>query len=219
VRRSDTQSNGPRKSHFATLIGTGDVIPASQKRKTLTSLGTPNAALAPVEAAPDSAPRSTKVQPPITPGAAGLFDASSSPTKGPTSTSAVVARAKLNSITLGEVAQFRSWSAQRWGVAFAVVAGLGIVVGLIASASSDSSSEARQQPAAGLTPISAPVSAVLPGAEPMAAADDRPRGEPSPRAATEPGNNAPVSAPKELRAAPKAVAPAKPASMTKDYGI
>jgi len=215
VRSADAQPNGPYKSHFATLIGTGEVVPASHKRKTLTSLGTPHSALAPLEAAPASTPRaSTLPPPPAWP--AGVSEPSR-PSLPPASTSAVVARATLNSIALGEVAQFRSWSPRRWGIALAIVVGLGIVVGLIASASGDSAPEAKQKPAPGLAPIPAP--AALPVPEPMATAEDHARTEPAPRAATEPGSSSSVSAPKELRTVPKAAAPAKPASATKDYGI
>jgi len=216
-RSSDAQPNGPYKSHFATLIGTGEIVPASHKRKTLTSVGTPQSALAPVEDAPASATRSSKLPPALPTWAAGVSDAPSQPSLAPPSTSAVVARAALSSIALGEVPQFRSWSPRRWGIALAIVVGLGIVVGLLASASGDSAPEAKQKPASGAAAIPAAITAPP---EPLATAENHAGNESAPPAAAEPGNGARGSAPKELRTVPKAAAPAKPVSAsTKDYGI
>jgi len=129
----------------------------------------------------------------------------------------VVARATLNSIALGEVAQFRSWSPPRWGIALAIVVGLGVVVGLIASASGDNAPEAAQKPAPSLAPLPAPTALSAP--EPTVTAEDHARSEPAPRAATEPGTGAPAGTPKELRPAIKTSAPAKSVNATKDYGI
>lgn len=213
VRGPETQ----RKSHFATLIGAGDIAPASHKRKTLMSVGTPSSALTPLEAGPASAPRSSKLPPPMPTWPADSTHAPSSPAQP--AASAGITRATLNSIALGEVAQFRSWSPRRWLIALAVVVGLGVVVGLIASSSSDDAPVPQQTPAHGRAPIPAPAAPLVSTPEPATTSEDHAPSEPAARSAAEPGNGAPASNLREARPASKAAAPAKPASVTKDYGI
>ncbi len=54
ARDPESQRSVTHKSPFATLIGTGEIIPASHRRKTLTAVGTPFSALDPMEATADS---------------------------------------------------------------------------------------------------------------------------------------------------------------------
>lgn len=222
VRPPETQRNAVHKSHFATLIGTGEVVPASHKRKTLTGLGTPKAALAPSEPVPASAEPTSKL-PPALPVWGTVANAAPRSTPAPTSSSAIVVRRTLESISLSEVAQFRTWSARRSLIAAGVVAAVGLVIALVASLGSnddpkvDASSAQIQLPKPAVSPISAPApQAVAPAEDPASSA-------PASRSAAEPGSGAP-SAPKELlRPATKAAAattPVKPAPVnTKDYGI
>jgi len=203
------------KSPFATLIGIGEVVPASHRRKTLTSVGTPASATTRADAAAASAPPSSRLPPPLPLSTASAFNIPA--LAAPRS----LARATLNSIALGEVAQFRSWSPRRAWIALAAVAVVGIVIALIASSGSSDAPEAK--PVAAQQPIKIPTPMPPPPApEPVATAEDPLHSAPAPRSVTEPNGSAPRSAPKELRPVNKPAAlPSNvgSSSNTRDYGI
>jgi hypothetical protein len=135
-----------------------------------------------------------------------------------TSSSAVVARATLESIPLSEVAKFRGWSSRRSLIVVTLVTLLAAVVGLVAIQSGSETPESaakrgpNQAPAAALG--AAATTTAVP--EPAATSDDAAR--PTTPSATDPGNATPASPPKELRPASKASSPTRSAS-TRDYGI
>jgi len=214
--------NVPTKSPFATLLGMGERVPASHRRKTLTSLGTPLSALGPIEAVPASAAPSTDLLPPLP-----LVWPASLPTaptsQARTSSSAVVARATLESISLSaeEVATFRRWSSRRSLIALALLA-LASLVALIAIGGSGGAPDNPTTHAPNHVRDAAPGAVALraAAAEPAANSDDPARREPTPASATDPGNGAPSGNAKERGSAAKGASPTKPVSTnTKDYGI
>ncbi|MEI9940894.1 MAG: hypothetical protein WDO69_27065 [Pseudomonadota bacterium] len=224
ARVPESQRNVTHKSPFATLLGVGENVPASHRRKTLTSVGTPLSALDPTEAAPESAsaPSSSSKLPPPFPGwAASVSTDLAPPSQAPTSSSAVVARATLESVSLSaeEVATFRRWSTRRSLIAVGLLAVAGIVIAMIALGSSgeapDTAKNRLPTQAAALRAI-APATATP---QPAAISEDHARPAPAPPSAAGPSNGAPAANPKELHPASKAASPTKPASGPKDYGI
>ena len=213
---------GVHKSPFATLLGAGEHVPTSHRRKTLTSVGTPSSALDPFEAAPpSSSPRSSSLLPPLPVAAASTPAIAAPPSQARTSSSAVVARATLESIpSAEEVAKLRGWSARRsWIVLSLVVLGAGTVA-LVALQSGDeqpgSTANRGPNPAQVATPGANPTR--LGASEPAAPSADDARSAPTPASVAEPSNGSPAGSLKELHPASKPVSP-KPASNTKDYGI
>jgi hypothetical protein len=210
------------KSPFATLLGIGEIVPASHRRKTLTSVGTPFAVLDSAEAVPASAPRPS-APPSAAPPSAQLplppvWAPSVPSAPGPTLSSVVVARATLESIPLAdEVAKLRGWSSRRSLVVLALGA-LAAVIALIALGGSDETPDSAN-PGPKPTQINSPgaVSPRVAAPEPVVVSDERAR--PAPPSAADPSNGTPASSTKDLRPAVKAASPAKPASTTKDYGI
>jgi eukaryotic-like serine/threonine-protein kinase len=205
------------KSPFATLLGAGETVPASHRRKTLMSVGTPASALAP-NTTPEGAQRASQLPPTLPASESNVPTASAPPSFAPTSSSAVVARATLDSIPLSEVAKFRGWSSRRSLIVLTLVALLAAVVLLIAS---QSGGEA-QDSATNRGPEHAQTTAIAPKPvvpEPAAASEDEAHS--TPPSATDSSNSSPVSTPKELRPASKAASPTRSvsASGTKDYGI
>ena len=208
------------KSPFATLLGTGDIVPASHRRKTLMSAGTPSSALAP-EAAPESGQRPSKLPPPLPAWGASVSTVAAPLSQPPTSSSAVIARATLESIPLSDVAKFRGWSSRRSLIVLTLVTLLAAVIALIAIQSSGESPDAARNRSANQAQIAAP-GAIAPRtavSEPAAPSDDGAR--PTPPSATDPSNGTPASTPKEVRPPSKATSPTRSASGsgTKDYGI
>ncbi|HYQ41973.1 MAG TPA: hypothetical protein VER11_08395 [Polyangiaceae bacterium] len=219
-RDPESQRNVNPKSPFATLIGVGEHVPASHRRKTLTSLGTPAAAIAPSEAAPASAPPSSRLPPPLPTFAGAGLVAPSPASRGLISSSAVVARSRLESIPLSDVAKFRSWSPRHSLIALGVVAVVALAIALIASLSSVDTPEVK--PSNLKQTERAPIAAaapVLPTPEPTPVAEDQTRNAPAPRATAEPSNAVPANNPNALRPSSKGALPSKPVSNTKDYGI
>jgi len=221
VPPSARAAESPRtsKSPFATLLGTGEIVPASHRRKTLTSVGTPLAVLDPIDSAPVSTERLSKPPPPLPlwgKTLAGL--APPSPTI--TSSSAVVARARLESIPIAdEVAKLRGWSSRRSLIIVALLAIAGAVVLLIATRGSDDEREPSANPAANHALASTPIATATSVPEPTAPSDDHAASAPPPRSAKEPSSG-PASSPKEPRPAAKATSASKPTGGgTKDYGI
>jgi hypothetical protein len=206
-----------RKSPFATLIGTGEIVPVSHRRKTLTSVGTPFPALASIDAAPASAPSSSKLPPPLPLWGSTLTAFPPPPSQAPTSSSAVVARAALESIPLDDVAKFRSWSPRRSLLVLGIVALVMAAIALVASRSGSDSADESSTHGGRLpkVPSTAAAPAVATG-ERAAASEDHEPSAPATRSGTEPSTAAPASNPKELRPA-KAPSPSKP--VMKDYGI
>ena len=229
-----TESQRPvtHKSPFATLLGIGESVPASHRRKTLTSVGTPLAVLDSVEAVPASAPPSAQppsAQPPSAQPPSAQPPSAQLPLPpvwaprvpsalAPTLSSVVVARATLESIPLAdEVAKLRGWSSRRSLVALALGA-LAAVIALIVLVSSGET-PGSANPGANHTQLDlrAAVAPRVVVPEPAAVSDESAR--PAPPSATDPSNGTPASSTKDLRPAVKAASPAKPASSTKDYGI
>jgi hypothetical protein len=211
VHAPASQRSVAHKSPFATLLGTGDLVPASHRRQTLMSVGTPLSVLAPLEAAPESAPLS----PALPVWGASLSTAPAPASDARTSSSAVVARATLESIPLSEVAKFRG-SSRRTLIVLTLVALLGVVIAVVASQSSGEAADHNAQAQAAAPGVVAPKSAAP---EPEATPDEADR--PTLPSATDPNSSAPAITPKELRPAAKAPSPARAASSTgtKDYGI
>ena len=212
-----SQRNVPHKSPLATLIGTGEVVPASHRRKTLTSLGTPLAALDLVEASPASSgadPAST-LPPSLPVWALSVPAVSSSSRQARTSSSAVVARATLESIPLAEeLAKFRGSSSRRWLIALSLVALIAGVIALVAKSSEPPETGTKR----GLTQSRPPAPGVAAGtlaSEPRSTPADPTRLEPP--STGDSRNAVPPSNSKELR--PSKPAASKPTSSTKDYGI
>ena len=211
-----TQRNATHKSPFATLIGTGELVPASHRRKTLMSVGTPASVLDSADVAPASTERLSKLPPPLPVWPDGMPSAPSLSSQVPTSSSAVVARATLESIPIAEeVAKLRGSPSRRSLIALAVVTVIGIAIALVAGGSSN-------EVAVNSAPVHAqPPAPVLaqPAPQPAPAADEHDRSAPASHPASELSNGPPASTPKELRPAAKAASP-KPASAgIKDYGI
>ena len=206
------------KSPFATLLGAGEIVPTSQRRKTLNGLGTPLAVLDPIEPAPVSTERLSKPQPLPLWGKtlAGLAP----PAPKLTSSSAVVARATLESIPLAdEVAKLRGWSSRRSLIVVALLAIAGAALLLIATRGSDDEQPPAANPAANHALASTPIATATSEPEPAATADAHASSAPPSRSVREP-SSAPASSPKELRPAAKATTTSKPTSGgTKDYGI
>ena len=194
-----TESQRPvtHKSPFATLLGIGESVPASHRRKTLTSVGTPLAVLDSVEAVPASAPPSAQppsAQLPLPPVWAPRVPSALAPTLS----SVVVARATLESIPLAdEVAKLRGWSSRRSLVALALGA-LAAVIALIALVSSGETSGSANT-GANHTQLDLP-GAVRPRVavpEPAAVLDESAR--PAPPSATDPRNSTPARDRKSTR--------------------
>ena len=210
---AESQRPVMHKSPFATLLGTGEHVPASHRRKTLTSLGTPLAVLAPVEAAPESAPPSSQL-PPLPVWAPSIPAA-----RAATVSSVVLARATLDSIPLAdEVAKLRGGSSRRLLIPLALVAVLGVIA-LLALGSSGETPDAKTHSG----PNHAQLAATGAGAARIAApelatpSNDTPR--PAPASASDPSIGTPASSTKEFRPAVKAASPTRPATGMKDYGI
>jgi len=220
VRAPESHRNVNHKSPFATLLGAGESVPASHRRKTLTSVGTPLSALDPVEAVPESTQRPSKLPPPLPVWGAtpASFQAPPAPSQAPasqapTSSSVVVARATLESIPMAEeVAKLRGWSSRRSLVVVALLGAAGVIA-LIASQSSRDALDTSTIKAANQASAAAAMATRPADPEPAAPADNEARrAGPS---ASEPGA-APGASPKEPRPATR-TAPSKPS--TKDYGI
>jgi serine/threonine-protein kinase len=223
------------KSAFATLIGTGDAVPASHRRKTLTSVGTPSSVLDSTAATPDASSLSATPPaswlPPALPGWATSFPSAPAPSsQAPTSSSQVVARSTLESIPLSDVAKFRSWSPRRSLIAAGAAVLAVLVIALIASLGGDDAADAKKEAASPVAqpaaqPFARPAPAPAPAAEiavpevtPVKA--DRAPSAPMPHSVAEPSSVTPSSVtPKEPR--PIKVAPAnQPANGIKEhYGI
>jgi eukaryotic-like serine/threonine-protein kinase len=211
-----SERQAAHKSPFATLLGTGENVPASHRRKTLMSVGTPASALAP-EAAPESEQRPSKLPPALPVWETNLATVPARTSVTPAPSFAVVARATLDSIPLSEVAKFRGWSSRRSLIVLALVALLVAAVALVAS---QSGSEA-QDSGTNRGPEHAQAAAIAPRLatpEPAAASDEGTHA--TPPSATEPSTSVPATIPKELRPASKAPQ-SRPAAgtSTKDYGI
>jgi serine/threonine-protein kinase len=213
---------GIHKSPFATLLGAGENLPASQRRKTLTSVATPLSALDPFEAAaPSSSPPSSSLLPPLPVWAASMPAVPAPPSQGPTSSSAVVARATLESIPLAEeVAKLRGWSARRSLIVLTLLALVAGLVALVALQSGDEGSDRATNQGTSPLPLAAPGAAAtrIAAPEPAATSDDDARQTPAPPSASDPNNGAPASNQKELHPVSKPASP-RPAGNTKDYGI
>ena len=201
------------KSPFATLLGAAENVPASHRRKTLMSVGTPLSVLAPAEAeAPASAPPSSGPAPSL-----AVWPPSMPAAQASTVSSVVVARATLESIPLAdEVAKLRGWSSRHslLVLALLLLAGIGALIALGSSDEPPETTTDRGPNAKLAAPVVAPQ--VVP--EPEAATVDAARLNPP---STDSSNGSPVSPAKDLRPAVKAASPAKAASVssTKDYGI
>ncbi len=230
-KRAPQSGSTPKyKSAFATLIGTGETVPASHRRKTLTSVGTPASLMDSREPAPEAARTSTPKAswlPPALPAWAASFSAAPpAQSQAPTSSSAVVARSTLESIPLSEVAQFRSWSSRRSLIALSLVALAVLVMGIVAIAmhSGSDSAEVGKAASPARAPTQAPAQSpappvVVPEGAALPAADtreDRASGAPALRPTTEPNRATPSSTPKDPRPATAPPA-AKPANGIKDY--
>jgi len=222
--------SGPKPTHksaFTTLIGTGEVMPASHRRKTLTSVGTPISVLDPNEPAADASRASATPPaawlPPALPSWATTFPGAPSPaSQGPTSSSAVVARSTLESIPLSEVAQFRSWPPRRSLIAASLVAFAVIVIAVIAMQFSSDEPEPKQAPATHAQPAAPPpVPARAAAPEATSSNEERAPSPSAPRTVNEPSSVTPaISAPKEphpAKASPSATPTIKPANGIKDY--
>ena len=196
-----------------------EVPPASQqRRKTLTSVGTPLAVLAPVETEHDNATAvpSWKSPPPMPVWAP---QAASTPAPAAQSSSSVVVfRSTLDSIPLSadEVATFRRWTPRRTLLAVALVALTGVIA-LFAFDGSEPPAKSVSEPSSGRALIATPSNAA---SEPAAPSADEPRGATAPASGTD-MNSAPVAAPKDPRPASKAAPATKrvSADSPKDYGI
>jgi len=227
-RGPESQRRVGHKSPFVTLLGTGEVIPTSQRRRTLMSVGTPAAALAPpAEVVPVSAantPPSASLLPPL-PLWAATVAGSAPPPPAKISSPAVAMRATLESIALSEVAKFRSWSSRRSLIVLTLVALFTAGIALVAIQSSgdapESTASHNPSPAQPSTPRAiAPEPTV---SEPAVLPDEHARTAPA--SASEPSNGSPAAAVKEPRPSKAAAPPSKPANAnsssasTKDYGI
>jgi len=206
-----------RKSHFATLIGTGEVVPGSHRRKTLMGLGTPQAA----HGASEAAPSSSKLPPALPVWGASVPSAAPPSRPAQTSSLAGVARRTLESIPLSEVAKFRTWSPRRALIAGGGVALAVAVIALVVSLGGNDDSPKANAPIQLKTPAVAPVSPAPAEPEPVAPTENHTGNPPARRSASEPSSAAPASPSKELvRPATKAAVPSKPVTGdTKDYGI
>jgi hypothetical protein len=207
------------KSPFATLLGTGEIVPASHRRKTLSGVGTPLAALDPIDSAPVSTERLSKPPPPL-PLWGKTLAGLAPPTPTITSSSAVVARATLESIPLAdEVAKLRGWSSRRSLIIVALLAIAGAAVLLLATRGSDDEQQPSANPAANHALASTPIATATSVPEPAAPSDDHATSTPPARSAKEPSSGS-ASSPKEPRPATKATSASKPTGgSTKDYGI
>ena len=214
-RGPESQRPVMHKSPFATLLGTGDIVPASHRRKTLMSVGTPPSALAPVEAAPVSAPPSSTLPPPL-PLWAGVSTAPLPPSQAPRSSSAIVARATLESIPLSEVAKFRGWSSRRSLIVLSLVALLVAGLALVAMQSSGDGSMTNRGPDHTEIAAAAAATAVR---EAATTPDNLAPSTPTP-SVVDPSSGSPANNARDLRPS-KAAAPSRPASGsgTRDYGI
>ncbi|HET7545467.1 MAG TPA: hypothetical protein VFK05_36620 [Polyangiaceae bacterium] len=226
-RAAQSGRSATYKSAFATLIGTGgEVVPASHRRKTLTSVGTPSSVLdaAAPEAARASATPPTSWLPPALPTWAASFTmAPSSASQAPTSSSAVVARSTLESIPLSDVAKFRSWSSRRSLIALGLVVLAVLIIAIVATRSSDGAADAKQEsPVQAQTPAPPSVAPGAPAPEPPSTKEEPAASAPVHRSVSE-SNATPSLAPNPPRAAkaPASPAPAAaPANGIKEhYGI
>lgn len=233
ARMPESQRSVSHKSPFTALLSAEarptatEVPPASQqRRKTLTSVGTPLSALAPVEHAPDSvsAPPSWKSPPPMpvwAPQAASAPASQPPASQAPTSSSAVVFRSTLESIPLSaeEVATFRRWTPRRTLVVVALVALAGVIA-LVAFHGGEEPAKPVSEPVSNRSLLSAPGIAGPEHAAPLGDAD---RAAAAPASGNDDGSRAPVAAPKEPRPTGKAAPATKhsnaSANATKDYGI
>ncbi|HEY0469393.1 MAG TPA: hypothetical protein VGC79_34625, partial [Polyangiaceae bacterium] len=175
--RGPESSQRNSKSPFATLLGAGESMPASHRRKTLTSVGTPLSAPDPIDAAPVSTERLSKSPPPL-PLWAKTLAGLAPPSQAPTSSSAVVARARLESIPLAEeVAKLRGWSSRRSLIVLSLLVIAGAALLLLATRGGDAPQPPASNPQPGhvqAAALGAVVAAtVLP--EPATPADDHAR--------------------------------------------
>ncbi|MEI9952968.1 MAG: hypothetical protein WDO74_29325 [Pseudomonadota bacterium] len=222
-RAPESLPSATHKSPFTTLLGTGESVPASHRRKTLTAVGTPLSALGPVEAAPVSAsvPRSASMStPPLPLWAASMPFVPAPLSQAPTSSSAVVVRTTLESIPLSadEVATFRRRSPPRSLILLALLAVAGVVTLIAIGSGGEAADTAANR---GLDHAQA-VAPRTPLPEQPAAISDAPtRPAAVPPSGADVSHGTPASTPKEFRPASKAASPSRPASAsgTKDYGI
>ena len=228
ARIPDSNRSAGHKSPFAALLSAesrtnvGEAAPASEQRwKTLTSVGTPPAAQAVDEPPPDSADAPTSLRVPLPPPAAWVTNApfSSAPTsQPPTSSSAVVARARIESIPLSdeEAATFGRRSPRRALILLGLVLLAGVIA-LVALAGNDEATTPVSN--SGEKPVP-PATARVPEQESAVTSDDQGRRTPAPPTTTDlNGGSAPPS--REFRPASKTAPSPKTASGngTKDYGI
>jgi len=227
ARIPDSNRSAGHKSPFASLLraesrtNAGEVPPASeQRRKTLTSVGTPLTVLAIDEPLADSARVPTASHAPLPPPAAWVSNGPFSPAppaQPPASSSAVVARARLESIPLSaeEAATFSRRSPRRALIFLGLVL-LALVIALVALAGND---EATNPVSSSGAKPAQPTAARVPEQESAVTSDDQGRRTPAPPTTDLNGGSA---APyREVRPASKTAPSPKTASGsgTKDYGI